>query len=100
MSPNLRLRNVLETMKVSTLDTLLRFLQVQVLPDLRSQLTSMAQLFDETAYYFVIRCLEMRQKVTVACKKQSDDITYDPNLVQQLFLRTLFEKRHSKSICT
>ena len=92
MSPNLRLRNVLETMKVSTLDILLRFLQVHFeegnAPDLRSQLTSMAQLSDETAYHFVIRCLEMRQKVTIACKKQSDDITYDPNLVQQLFLRT------------
>lgn len=30
----------------------------------------------------------MRQKVTVA-SKQSDDIAYDPNLVQQLSLRTL-----------
>ena len=49
----------------------------------------MAQLSDETAYHFAIRCLEMRQKATVACKKQSNDITYDPNLVQQLFLRTL-----------
>ena len=30
----------------------------------------------------------MRQKVVVA-SKQPDDITYNPNLVQQLFLRTL-----------
>ena len=92
MSPNLRLRNVLETMEGLTLDTLLRFLQAHFeegnAPDLCSQLTSMAQLSDETAYHFVIRCLEMRQKVIVA-SKQSDDITYDPNLVQQLFLRTL-----------
>ena len=48
----------------------------------------MAQLSDETAYHFVIRCLEMRQKVMVA-SKQSDYITYDPNLVQELFLRAL-----------
>ena len=48
----------------------------------------MAQLSDETAYHFVIRCLEMCQKVIVA-SMLSDDITYDPNLVPQLFLRTL-----------
>ena len=41
----------------------------------------MAQLSDKTAYHFVICCLEMRQKVIVA-SNQSDDITYDPNLVQ------------------
>ena len=92
MPPNLRLRNVLETMEGLTLDTLLRFLQAHFeegnAPDLCSQLTSMARLSDEMAYHFVICCLEMRQKVIVA-SKQSDDITYDPNLVQQLFLRTL-----------
>ena len=48
----------------------------------------MAQFSDEMGYHFIFCCLEMRQKVIVA-SKQSDDITYDPNLVQQLFLRTL-----------
>ena len=92
MPPNLRLRNVLESMECLNLDTLLRFLQAHFeegnAPDLCSQLTSVAQLSDETAYHFAIRCLEMRQKVIVA-SKQSYDIIYDPNLVQQLFLRTL-----------
>ena len=92
MSPNLGLRNVLETMECLTLDILLRLLQVHLeegnAPDLCSQLMSMAQFSDETAYLFVIRCLKIRQKVRVA-SKQSDDITYDPNLVQQLFLRTV-----------
>ena len=48
----------------------------------------MSQLSEESTYQFVIRCLEMRQKVTVA-SKQSAEITYDPNLVQQLLLRIL-----------
>ena len=75
-----------------TLDTLLRFLQAHFeeenVPNLCSQLTLMSQFSDKTAYHFVIRCLEMRQKVIVA-SKQSDDNTFEPNLVQQLFLRTL-----------
>lgn len=47
-----------------------------------------AQLSDGSTNQFVIRCLEMKQKVTIA-SKQSDKITYDPNLMQQLFLKTL-----------
>ena len=53
-----------------------------------SQLTSMAQLSDETACHLVIRCLEIRQMVIVA-SEQSDNSTSDPNLAQRLFLRTL-----------
>ena len=75
-----------------TLDTLLRFLQAHFeeenVPNLCSQLTLMSQFSDKTAYHFVIRCLEMRQKVIVA-SKLSDDNIFEPNLVQQLFLRTL-----------
>ena len=60
MSPNLRLRNVSETMEGLTLETLLRFLQSHFgegnTPDLCSQLTSMAQLSDEqhTILLFVV----------------------------------------------
>ena len=53
MSPDLCLKNVLETMKCLTLDTLLRFLQAHFLEgnasDLCSQLMSMAQHSDEKA---------------------------------------------------
>ena len=48
----------------------------------------MSQLSEESIYQIVIHCLEMRQKVIIT-SKQSDEIMYDPNLVQQLFLRTL-----------
>ena len=49
----------------------------------------MAQLSDETAYHFVIRCLEMRRQKVIVASMLSDDIIYDSNLVPQLFLRTL-----------
>ena len=85
MAPNLRLRNVLETMTDLTLARLMNFLQAHFedgnAPDLCGRLTSMSQLSEESTYQFVIRCLEMRQKVVIA-SKQSDEITYDPNLVQ------------------
>ena len=48
----------------------------------------MSQLTEESVCLFVIRFLEIRQKVIIACK-QSDEITYDPNLAQQLSLKTL-----------
>ena len=48
----------------------------------------MAQLSHIMAYQFVISSIEMRQKLIVA-SRQSDGITHDPNLLQQLFLRTL-----------
>ena len=72
MAPNLRLRNVLETMTDLTLTRLMRFLQAYFeesnAPDLRGQFTSMSQLSEESNYQFVIRCLEMRQKVIIASK--------------------------------
>ena len=53
MSLDLLLRNVLETMEWLTLDTLERFLQAHLekgnASDLCRQLTSMAQLSNETA---------------------------------------------------
>ena len=68
-----------------TLGTSLRFLQAHFeegnAPDFCNQLTSMAELSNETVCHFVIRCLKMQQKVIVA-SMQSDDIKYDPNLVQ------------------
>ena len=92
MAPNLRLRNVLETMTDLTLSRLMKLLQAHFeegnAPELCGQLTLMCQLSEESTYQFVIRCLEMRQKVIIA-SEQSDEITYNPNLVQHLFLRTL-----------
>ena len=55
-------------------------------PDLCGQLRSMSQLSEESTYQLVIRCLEMRPKVIIV-SKQSHEITYDPNLMQQLFER-------------
>ena len=83
MGPNWRLRKILETMTDLTLARLMRFSQTHFeegnSPDLRGKLASMSQLTEGSTYRFVIRCLEMRQKIIIACK-QSDEITYDPNL--------------------
>ena len=79
MAPNLRLRNVLETMTDLTLARLMWLLQTHFeegnAPDL--QLTSLSQLSEESTYQFVIRCLEMRQKAIIA-SKQSDKINPKP----------------------
>ena len=84
MAPNLRLRNVLENMTGLTLTRLMRFLQALFeegnAPDLCLQLTSMFQLSEESTCQFVIRCWEMREEVVIA-SKQSDEVTYDCNLV-------------------
>ena len=85
MAPNWRLRKFLETMTYITLARLMRFLQTHFEEgnsrDLRGKLASMSQLTEESTYHFVIRCLETRQKIIIACK-QSDEITHDPNLAE------------------
>ena len=51
----------------------------------------MSQLSEESIYQIVIHCLEMGQKVIIT-SKQSDEIMYDPNLVQQYFWEPLREE--------
>ena len=85
MAPNWRLRKISETMPDLTLARLMRFLQTHFeegnSPDLRGKLASMSQLIEESTYQFVIRCLEIKQKIIIACK-QSDEIKYDLDLAE------------------
>ena len=55
--------------------------------ELCSKLTSLVQLSEETPYSFVMRCIEVRQKLLIASTKS--DIPYDTKLVSKLFQRTL-----------
>lgn len=91
MSPSLTLRNVLETMPDLSLPRLYQFLEAHYdernATELCSKLTSLAQHPDETPYLFVMRCIEIRQKLLLASQKS--DIVYDKHLVSKLFLRTL-----------
>ena len=47
----------------------------------------MVQLLEEPEYQYVMRCIEIRQKVILASNKS--DIKFDKELVRKLFHRTL-----------
>ena len=99
MTPSLTLRNVLETTPHLSLKKLMQYLEAHFdersTTDLFSKLTSITQLPEESAYLFVMRCTETRQKVILASMKS--DIKYDKNLVSKLFHKTL-EKGLSSSM--
>ena len=91
MSPSLTLRNVLETTSNLSLQRLLQFLESHFeeksATDLCGKLTSMILLPEESEYSYVMKCIEVRQKVLLASSKS--DIKYDKGLVMKLFYRTL-----------
>lgn len=91
MVPSLTLRTVLETTPSLTLTHLTQFLEAhygeQNATDLCSKLTSAVQLPDESAYTFIMKCIELRQKLLLASEKS--DVKYDNNLVQTLFRKAL-----------
>ena len=91
ISSSLTLRNVLETTSNLSLQRLLQFLESHFeekgATDLCGKLTSMIQLPEESEYSYVMKCIEVRQKVLLASSKS--DIKYDKGLVMKLFYRTL-----------
>ena len=91
MIPSLTLRNVLQSTPNLSLNQLLQYLETHFdernATDLCSKLTSMVQLPEESEYQYVMRCIEIRQKVILASNKS--DIKYDKELVRKLFYRTL-----------
>ena len=91
MSPSLTLRNMLETTSNLSLQRLLQFLESHFeetsATDLWGTLTSMIQLPEESEYSYVMKRIEIRQKVLLASSKS--DIKYDKGLVMKLFYRIL-----------
>ena len=85
MSPNLTLRNVLETTSNLSLQRLLQFLESRFeekgATDLCGKLTSMIQLSEESEYSYVTKCIEVRQKALHASSKS--DINYDKGLTMK-----------------
>ena len=73
MVPSLTLRNVLETTTNLNLDRLLSLLEdhfeEKSTTDLWNKLTSMAQSPEESSYSFLLRCIELRQKILIASTK-------------------------------
>ena len=89
MVPSLTLRNVLETTTDLNLDRLLSFLEAHLeeksTTDLWSKLTSMAQSPEDSSYSFVLRYIELRQKILTASTKS--DIKFDKPLLDMVFCR-------------
>ena len=64
---------------------------INVLLNLFNAITSLVQSTDESIYAYVMRTIEIRQKVLLASQKASGkgEIGFDKDLVMKLFLRTL-----------
>ena len=91
MVPSLTVRKVLETTADLNLDRLLSFLGTHIeettTTDLWSKLTSMAQSPEESSYLFVLRYIELRQKILIASRKS--DVKFYKPLLDKVFCRTL-----------
>ena len=91
MSASLTFRNVLESTSNLFLQHLLQFLESHLeeksATNFCGKLTSMIQLLEKSEYSYVIKYIEVRQKVLLALCKS--DIKHDKGLVMMLFYRTL-----------
>ena len=96
MVPSLKLTGVLETTPHLSLAQLLQFLEAHFLnersaEDLCNAMTSLVQSNDESVDAYVMRSIEIRQKVLLASQKSSgkSGIGFDKDMVMKLFLQTL-----------
>lgn len=91
-TPGLSLRTYLETVLDLTLPRLLQILRTHFkeksATELYKELSTMTQEQAEDANKFLIRALEVRQKVLFA-SETDEGVHYNPTLVQGLFLQTL-----------
>ena len=91
--PGMGLRSYLEGKANLTLPTLRRILrshyQEKSATDLYKQLTSEVQGIKETPQNFLIRSLDLRQKILFASQEAESGLKYDPGLVQNMFLHTV-----------
>lgn len=91
--PGLQLRSYLEGKPELTLPTLRRILrshfQERSATELFKQLASEAQNSKETPQCFLMRVLDLRQKVLFASQESESGLKYDPGLVQRMCLHTL-----------
>ena len=92
MISSLTLRNALESTALESTPNLLlnqleAYFDERNAVDICSKLTSMVQLLEESEYQYVMRCIEIRQKVILASNKS--DINYDKELVKKFSYHTL-----------
>lgn len=91
--PGMQLRSYLEGKSDLTLPTLRRILrchyQEKSATELYKQLSSEVQSMKETPQSFLIRALDLRQKILFASQESESGLRYDPVLVQNMFLHTV-----------
>lgn len=93
ITPGLQLRSYLEGKENLTLPALRRILrshyQERGATELYKQLTSEVQSSKETPQSFLIRAMDLRQKILFASQEVESSLKYDPALVQSLFMHTV-----------
>ena len=93
ITPGMRLGSYLESMDGLTLATLREILQAHFregnATEMYHDLSSASQGAAESAHDFLVRALDLRQKILKASKMEST-VKYDPELVQNMFLQTLY----------
>jgi len=104
ISPGLVLRSYLESFKDLSLDCLKKILRshygVKSTAELYQSLASICQDGKETPQAFVMRALDLRQKILFANQEGEDPLKYDTGHVQQLFRRTVETGLQDDSIRT
>lgn len=102
ISPGAQLRSYLEGKPGLTLPTLRRILrshfQEKSATELYKQLASEAQHIKETPQSFLMRVLGLKQKVLFASQESESGLTYDPALVQRMFLHTILTGLQDDSV--
>lgn len=102
ITPGLQLRSYLEGKENLTLPALRRILrshyQERGATDLYKQLTSEVQSSKESPQNFLIRAMDLRQKILFASQEAESSLKYDPALVQSLFMHTVLTGLQNDSI--
>lgn len=100
--PGLQLRSYLEGKSDLSLPTLRRILrshyQERSATELYKQLTTEVQSSRETPQNFVIRAMDLRQKILFASQEAESGLKYDPALVQSMFMHTVLTGLQSDNI--
>lgn len=100
--PGLQLRSYLEGKNDLTLPTLRRILrshyQERSATELYKQLTTDAQGQKETPQNFLLRTMDLRQKILFASQEAESGLKYDPALVQSLFMHAVLTGLQSDSV--
>ena len=104
ISPAVQLRRYLETLQQCTLPQLRKMLrshfQEKSPTELFQQLATTVQEPKEEPQAFVIRCMELRQKILFGNKKADLGVEYNSKTVQTLFLHSIETGLTSETICT